>query len=37
MSKGERVFVVIALIAAIICFAVVWFVLSFQPIMIPKF
>jgi hypothetical protein len=37
MSKGERVFVVIALIAAIIWVAVVWFALSFPPIMIPKF
>jgi len=37
MSKGERIFVVIALLAAIVWVAVVWFVLSFQPIMIPKF
>jgi hypothetical protein len=29
MSKGERIFVVIALLAAIVWVAVVWFVLSF--------
>ena len=37
MSKAERIFVVIALLSAIVWVAVVWFVLSFQPIMIPKF
>ena len=37
MSKGERIFVVIAILAAIVWVAVVWFVLSFQPIVIPKF
>jgi hypothetical protein len=37
MSKGERIFVVIAVLAAIVWVAVVWFSLSFPPIRIPKF
>jgi hypothetical protein len=37
MSSGERTFVVIATLAAIVWVAVVWFVLTTPRITIPKF
>jgi hypothetical protein len=37
MSTGERIFVVIAVLAATVWVAVVWFALTTPPIRIPKF